>query len=200
VLPACLALLRRMASSTKTAAGRHLGWYVLASAAVIGGIALLAAGLLALLAMFDPFDDPPHPTDAAMLALFQKQRPALEALAGMIKQDPQLQRLASDFTRPEDVASIGVSAERVADYRSRLQAAGIARGFSHYGDAIEFIVSTRGLAISGSAKSFVYATEADSDARVVDGDLDDAAAALTDKEVLLQRKIDGGWWLQLDMR
>ena len=59
---------------------------------------------------------------------------------------------------------------------------------------------TRGLAISGSAKGFVYAPSADADATVVEGDLDAAAASATDKDVLLERKIDESWWLLLDMR
>jgi hypothetical protein len=179
------------------AAGKLLKQFVLAGAAVIGAVALVAVVLLAWLTIADPLGGPPHPTDAALLAQFKQQRPPLEELVGMIGQDPAVQRLAPDFTRPEP-APIG--AERLADYRHRLQAAGIAHGFSHYGDAIEFIVSTRGLAISGSAKSFVHATEPDPDATVVGGDLDAAVNALTDKDVLLQRKIVDDWWLQLDMR
>jgi hypothetical protein len=41
---------------------------------------------------------------------------------------------------------------------------------------------------------------ADPDATVVEGDLDAAAASAQDKDVLLARKIDGNWWLNLDMR
>jgi hypothetical protein len=59
----------------------------------------------------------------------------------MIGQDGSIQRLAPDFTRPDPAP---ITPERLADYRQRLQRAGVAHGFSHYGDAIEFIVSTRG--------------------------------------------------------
>lgn len=179
------------------AAGKLLKQVVLAGAAVIGAVALVTVVLLAWLTIADPFGGPPHPTDAAMLAQFAKVRPALEELVVMIGQDQGIQRLAPDFTRPDPAP---ITPKRLADYRRRLQAAGIAHGFSHYGDAIEFIVSTRGLAISGSAKSFVHATEPDPDATVVGGDLDAAVNALTDKDVLLQRKIVDDWWLQLDMR
>ena len=58
---------------------------------------------------------------------------------------------------------------------------------------------TRGLAISGSAKGFVHAEHADKDATIVDGDLDAAAASLKEKDALLERRIDGDWWLMLDM-
>ena len=63
-----------------------------------------------------------------------------------------------------------------------------------------FLVSTQGLAISGSGKSFVHAEHADPDATVIDGDLDAAVDALADKDVLLQRRIGERWWLQLDRR
>jgi hypothetical protein len=115
----------------------------------------------------------------------------------MIGQDRSIQRLAPDFTRPDPAP---ITPERLADYRERLQRAGVAHGFSHYGDTIEFIVSTRGLAISGSGKSFVHAEHADANATLVESDLDAAVEALTDKDALLQRKIADGWWLQLDMR
>jgi hypothetical protein len=171
-----------------------------ASLIVTGIVAVSAAIALASivwLTIADPFGGAAHPTDAAMLAQFARQRPALDELVVMIRQDRPLERVAPDFTRP-DPPPIGP--ERLADYRARLLAAGIAHGFSHYGDAIEFIVSTQGLAISGSGKSFVQAEAAADDATIVDGDLDLAAAALTDKDVLLQRRIADSWWLQLDMR
>jgi hypothetical protein len=182
------------------AADNHLTQLIVAAGAIVFASALVVAGLLVWLTVNDPFGGKPHPSDAEMLAQFQHQRLALEAQVATIKLDPKLERVAPDFTRPEDPASIGVPPERIAEYRSRLRAAGIAHGFSHYGDAIEFIVSTRGLAISGSAKGFVYAEAPDADATVVDGDLDAARAASPDKSVLLQRKIDGNWWLQLDTR
>lgn len=116
----------------------------------------------------------------------------------MIEQEPKLERLAPDFLRPEDPSSAEVSADRIATYRRLCAQAGIAHGFSHYRD--EFIVHTRGLSIAGSAKGFVYAPYPDADATIVAGDLDAAAASLKDKDVLLQRKIDGNWWLELDMR
>jgi hypothetical protein len=105
-----------------------------------------------------------------------------------------------DFTRPEDVASAGVSADTIASLRRLCAQAGVAHGFSHYGDSIEFIVHTRGLAISGSAKGFVHAAEPHPDARIVEGDLDAAAASPQQKDGLLERRIDGNWWLELDQR
>jgi hypothetical protein len=170
---------------------------------LILGVAFLAILVLPAASMFlclviaDPFGGSAHPTDSAML---QKQRATLDELVRMIAEDAKLVRLAPEFTRPEDPGATGVSAERIAAYRRLCAETGIAHGFSHYGDAIEFIVHTQGLSISGSAKGFIYAANAADDAMVVDGDLDAAAASLYDKDVRLERKIDDNWWLILDMR
>jgi hypothetical protein len=173
---------------------------VIAAAAVLAAFALPAGCMFAWLVIADPFGGGSHPTDEALLAQFRAKRPILEELVRMVDADPKLQRLAPDFMRPEDLSSAGVSADRVAVYRRLCAQAGVAHGSSHYGEAIEFIVHTRGLAISGSAKGFVHAEHADDDATVVDGDLDAAAASLKEKDALLVRRIDGNWWLELDMR
>ncbi len=179
------------------AASRVLKGFILAGVGMATAMALLAVVLVIRLTIADPFGGAPHPTDAAMLAQFAKNRPALEEIVGMIGQDPSIERLAPDFTRPEPLP---IPPQRLADYRARLQAAGVAHGLYRYGDAVEFIVSTQGLAISGSGKSFVHAAHADPDATVIDGDLDAAVDALADKDVLLQRRIGEHWWLQLDRR
>ncbi len=171
--------------------------FIIAVAGLAVALALSAAALIAWLTVTDPFGGPPHPTDAAMLAQFARVRTSLESIVGMIEQDPGIQRLAPDFTRPDPAP---IPPGRLADYRARLQTAGIAHGLSHYGAAVDFLVSTRGLSISGSGKSFVHAERAHPDATVIDGDLDAAVDALADKDVLLQRRIGDGWWLQLDRR
>ena len=179
------------------AADKHFTRLIISIGAIVAASAITVAALIAWLAIVDPFGGAPHPTDAAMLAQFARARPSLESIVGMIEQDPGIERLAPDFTRPEPAP---IAPERLADYRARLLAAGIAHGLSHYGDSIEFIVSTQGLAISGSGKSFVHAEHADPDATVIDGDLDAAVDALADRDVLLQRRIGERWWLQLDRR
>lgn len=179
------------------AASRLFKRIILTGAGVAAALAVSVLALIALLTIADPFGGAPHPTDAAMLAQFAKVRPALEELTTMVEADPAIERLAPDFTRPEPLP---ISPQRLADYRARLASAGIAHGFSHYGDAIEFIVSTQGLSISGSGKSFVHASGPHDDATVVDGDLDAAAATPAGKDALLQRRIDDHWWLQLDRR
>ena len=179
------------------ATSRVLKGFILAGTGMATAMAMLAGALVVRLTIADPFGGAPHPTDATMLAQFARVRPSLESIVGMTELDPGIERLAPDFTRPEP-APIGP--ERLADYRARLLAAGITHGLSHYGDTVEFIVSTQGLAISGSGKSFVHSEHADPDATVIEDDLDKAVDALADKDVLLQRRIGEHWWLQLDRR
>jgi len=185
-------------------AGRTQLRRVLRAALAVGAAVLVAAALLLApviwFALQDPFGGAPHPSDAAMLAQFREKRTALEEMVGMIGHDPALQRLAPDFTRPDDPARFGISPERIAEYRRLCRDAGISLGFTRHGDAVEFTVHGRGLAISGSGKGFAYRDAPDPEGDVIEGDLDAAAAGLVDKNVLLQRKIDGKWWLQLDMR
>ena len=175
-------------------------WLVVIGAAVLAAPALYVGCMFAWLVIADPFGGRPHPTDEAMLTQFRDKREIFEQLVRMIEEDPGLQRLAPDFMRPEDPISAGVTADRMAAYRRLCAKADVAHGFSHYGEAIEFIVHTRGLSISGSAKGFVYAPRPDPDATIVAEDLDAAAASLEVKDALLQRRIDGNWWLELDMR
>jgi hypothetical protein len=179
---------------------RHLRTALVAFCA-LAGVALAVATPVIWLAVSDPFGGPPHPTDAALLAQFREKRGVLEQLAEMAALDPGLQRLAPDFTRPEHPEAIGIAADRIALYRRLCIEAGIRQGFSHYGRAVELLVNTRGLAISGSSKGFVHRVGPDPDATVVDTDLDVAAAALAkQRDVVLQRRIEGDWWLQLDRR
>ena len=178
------------------ATSRLLKRIVLTVAGLAAAMALSVAALIAWFTIIDPFGGPAHPTDAAMLAQFAAERAALANRRHACARST-VERLAADFTRPEPPP---IPAVRLADYRARLQAAGISHGLSHYGDAVEFLVSTQGLAISGSGKSFVHAEHAHPDATVIDGDLDAAVDALADKDVLLQRRIGEHWWLQLDSR
>jgi hypothetical protein len=164
---------------------------------VAGFAALAIAILIGWLTIMDPFGGDRHPTDAEMLAQFRQHRAELETIVDMLRADPQVERLAPDFTRPDPAP---ISAERLADYRKRLAAAGIRHGLSRYGNDVTFIVSARGLEISGSAKSFAYVERAYEDAVLTDGDLDAAAARSPTSEVIFARRIEGNWWLQLDRR
>jgi hypothetical protein len=106
------------------------------------------------------------PSDQEMLDNLDAKRASFEQLVRMIREDPQLERVDNDWlhswTRPEDLASIGVSAQRLAEYHRLLSDANIARGFYSFegGAQISFVAYASGLSISGSSKSYLYTREA----------------------------------------
>lgn len=160
------------------------------------GLLTLAGAMIAgpFVAMLAPWTQGsgPRPSDAAMIAHWRTHRATFERLAEMMVKDGKLTRIGADFTTP---AEAGIDAERRALYRRLMREAGII-GINHYGPQIEFIYFTQGIAVSGGAKSFCFGRPADF-AEQIDGDLD-AARATRHGGYVLQRRIEGDWWLQAD--
>jgi hypothetical protein len=77
----------------------------------------------------------------------------------MVLTDKGLERVDEDWTSPENPQTLGISNQRIDEYRKLFRKVGVPRGFSAYGERniIEFISSAQGLGISGSSKSYVYA-------------------------------------------
>lgn len=99
-----------------------------------------------------------HRSDAALREHFLRHEKAFRELLAMIRSDSKLVRVDQDWTEPSDPASVGVSPERLADYRRRLKSLGIERGFRSTGEGrqVLFIVSAVGLGISGSGKGYAW--------------------------------------------
>jgi hypothetical protein len=93
-----------------------------------------------------------------MIRNLEEHRAVFEHLIAMIREDKGLERVDDDWTRPDDPASIGVSPERIAEYRRLFAEAGIPRGFYSFNDAttIIFMAYASGLSVSGSSKSYVF--------------------------------------------
>jgi hypothetical protein len=169
----------------------------------LAGLLLLVSAMviiapIAWLAIVDPFGGAQHPTDEQLLQQLTTHRTELEQVVAMARQDLRLQRLAPDFTRPENPGDAGISPDRVKLYRQLLQTTGIANGMVNADGAMFFLVNARGLAIAGSAKGFIYREDPDPDARVVTFDLD--SEEVRPKGELLMRHVDGNWWLALETR
>jgi hypothetical protein len=161
----------------------------------LAGIVVIAAiGLpLALTAsVFGP--STPTPSDAAMVAHWEKHRATLDQITDMLRRDPALNRLGLTWSDPDDPERAHVPAARIADYRDLMREASIL-SVSRGHRSVQFLFYTGGPSVSSFGKSFVRG-DASRYAEVVDGDLDKAAAGRT--KVLLQRPIADGWWLQRD--
>jgi hypothetical protein len=76
----------------------------------------------------------------------------------MVLDDKRLTRVDEDWTAPEDPTTIGVTAERIAEYRALFKKLGLARGFSAGLDRreIELWASAQGWVAHGSHKGYVY--------------------------------------------
>src|SRR3954470_3738367 len=90
-----------------------------------GGILLVIGGALLVLAIpaamfgFIPFVRwaAGHPSDAELLRRFHEHRAELDQLIKMFETDKDLGRVGENFTRPDDPERIGVSSERIQEYR-----------------------------------------------------------------------------------
>jgi hypothetical protein len=98
------------------------------------------------------------PTDQSIIANFQKHREDFEKLTEMVIHDMKLKRLDMTWSAPADPSTIGITPERVAEYRRIFRELGIRRGFSAYGDRsiIHFVAHAEGLSVAGHAKSYTW--------------------------------------------
>jgi hypothetical protein len=155
-------------------------------------VAVVAIPIALTATVFGP--GPAAPSDAAMIAHWEKHRGTLDQITDMLRRDPALNRLGLTWSDPDDPERAHVAAARIADYRDLMREASII-SVSRGHRSVQFLFYASGLSVSGFGKSFVRG-ESSRYAEIVDGDLDKAAAGR--KKVLLQRPIAEGWWLQRD--
>jgi len=102
-----------------------------------------------------------HPKDQTLLDNFKKHELDFEKLITMIRSDKKLRRVDDTWTDPGDPQSIGISQERIREYRAMFSKMSIPRGFYAFHDSERFIfiASSHGLSVSGSAKGYAYLEE-----------------------------------------
>lgn len=171
---------------------RRIAAIVLTGVAVMAGFAAVAVALG--FAASGSGRGPSAPSDAAMIAHWEKHRTTLDQITDMLRRDPALNRLGLDWSDPEDPERAHVPAPRIADYRDLMREASII-SVSRGHRSVQFLYYASGLSVSSFGKSFVRG-EPSRYAEIVDGDLD--KAALGRSKVLIQRPIADGWWLQRD--
>ncbi len=165
----------------------------------LGVLALLAAPLLVYALMFSwifTSGDIPHKPDEELIANFQSHKAEFNKLLQMVNEDKDLKRVDYYWTAPENPQTIGVSQERIDEYRRLFNKADIPRGFAAFQskDYIEFISSAQGLAVSGSSKSYVYSIERPSN--VVDNlDTYRSPESKSSPTYPAYRHIEGNWYL-----
>jgi hypothetical protein len=114
----------------------------------------------------------PHPSDREMLNNFQKHKTEFDQLLQMFIADQQLESVAHQWTSPTDLQLAGITPQRLEEYNALIWKINLRIDFCRlairpcmslwkvYGqtglDAVEFSFSSRGLAVSGSVKGYIY--------------------------------------------
>ena len=100
-----------------------------------------------------------HPSDDAMINNFDDHREEFEALRVMMQADKGLERVDPGFVKPENPDAVGVTPERIEQYRSLSKKLGLERGIEAFGDSatrVALLASCRGLSVSGSSKTYIW--------------------------------------------
>jgi hypothetical protein len=166
---------------------------------VIIGVSLLLALLVVVVACIMLFLlsnelGGEHPSSQELIDNFYSHCPEFDQLLQMALEDQELSRVAYDFTRPENPETIGVTQERLNEYRRLFDELNLEAGIDNGRDSIWFIASARGLSVSGSAKGYIYS-------RIPPGliveDLDSYDSP-DGRSFTAFQKIEGNWYLYYD--
>jgi hypothetical protein len=142
--------------------------------------------------------DSPHPSDAEMLAKFQSHKATFSQLVEMAQEDRNKFHTVGDLCSPNYLSNNGLSQTRIEMYQTACRKLGLPTGVTIHEDTgiIEFTVSTQGLAVSGSSKSYVYR-------RIPPGNIvPDIETYRNDPQINsgypVFRHIEGNWYLSFE--
>ena len=133
----------------------------------------------------------PHKSDEEMIHSFKTHQRQFKQLVSMIMHDKGLLRVDTDWTLPKDPGAMGVSQNRIGEYRRVMRELGISRGFSADGERkeIKFISTAEGDVTHGSSKGYLYT-------RISPGELDsDLNEVIKKGDFYGYRRIEGDWYL-----
>ena len=122
-------------------------------------VAYMALAPLALcgLAYWATFHMEDQPTDGELIANFKAHEATFQKLAEMAEADPGLTRVDEDWTDPKDPGSVGVSRDRIENYRYLCREAHVPRGLTRSEDGVEFMYWGIGSAVSDDLdKGYAY--------------------------------------------
>lgn len=142
--------------------------------------------------------DGPRPSDAEIIGRFEAHRAQIDSLMEMLRADRVLTSVDDKRTDPADPTTVGISRERIDEYRRILEAIGFRHGFYYdpQSGRMSFLVWAFGFLSSGQAtKAILYMPE--NPTPLVD-DLDAYRPPQGQEYVLAYRHIEGQWYLRLD--
>jgi hypothetical protein len=132
-----------------------------------------------------------HPSDAALIANFQRHRLEFERLRAMVAEDTGLTAVLPDRTVPADPQTVGVRPSRIDEYRKLLDQLGIRGGLEvKQPKTVQLTNSSHGFVTHSSQKGYLYTEELDK--LEVFPELNDLSAKEIGNGV---RHIEGNWYL-----
>ncbi|MEK7723474.1 MAG: hypothetical protein AAB336_03930 [Acidobacteriota bacterium] len=147
-------------------------------------------------------DDIPHKSDSSMIENFHNNKAEFEKLLLMIQEDEKkvgdrVFRIDKDWFKPKNLDELGISDERIGEYRKVFKQLDIRRGFYAYGkgDFYSFMSSAQGLAVSGSSKGYAWSKEPPKS--LTESDLDEYHSQQNANDYIF-RHIEGNWYLERD--
>jgi hypothetical protein len=138
-----------------------------------------------------------HPTDKVLMTDFEAHKAEFNQLVQMFLADKKLFRVSYYATYPENPSEIGVSQQRIQEYRELLHKLDLREGMGGASDKnmVWFSASTFGLNIADTNKGFAYVAKEPS--LIVDNL--DGYRSKDGKACTAFRHIEGNWYLYLDI-
>lgn len=90
------------------------------------------------------------PSDSKLLSHFERHEATFNQIIQMLQKDKELRRIDENWTSPENPETIGVSPNRLAEYRRILGAVGTPRGFEVQENGIHFFYWISGSSVSST--------------------------------------------------
>jgi hypothetical protein len=138
-----------------------------------------------------------HPSDQVLLSDFQNHKTEFNHLLEMFLADKQMSRVSYRFTRPENPSEVGVSEQRLQEYRDLFSKLDLSDGMegNKNKDMVWFYASMFGVSVASSSKGFAYVSKPpESVVDSLDGYRSPNGQACT-----VFRHIEGNWYLYLDV-
>lgn len=99
-----------------------------------------------------------HPSEEWLISNFNDHEDEFMRLIDDLAHDRQkgLKRIGDTWTDPSDPESIGISEQKIADYRETFEKLGVRSTVYLFDDHYIFAASPSGLSVSGSSKGYYY--------------------------------------------
>ena len=130
---------------------------------IFAGVTIVVLGAIPVLWMYAMSSvwtsgDIPHPSDTEMIANFQVHKAEFIQIVEMAQEDKDKFRTIGHLSGQDYLAHSGVPQTRIGEYQKVTRKLVLPGAVTVYENAavIEFTVSTQGLAVGGSSKSYVY--------------------------------------------